>query len=338
VYFFLFLFYLLSDPARAARAATTESKYIGMAAPTQKFPCNTCGLGFEDSREQREHMRSDWHVGNLRRRIVGEGVLAEEEYEEAHPRLIGKSRRRSLSPPIKEPVDEYEEEDDGEQEGDEGGMVADEQCLFCPWALPSIDSTLEHMSQTHGLYIPHVDRIPDLSSFLGFLNTLVFNHHECLYCGAQKASVSGVRTHMRDKGHGKVRWEDVEEFWDGHGEERGEGEEVERGGEMEWQLPSGAIINSRSDSTCKPQHARWKSMATARAAITSTPSSDRQLTRNAELSLSNVADSQIRTLRCAEKKSRSTEAIAKTACRWKMEQAPVLTKYYKKQNPVYQAG
>ncbi|KAH4958759.1 hypothetical protein HBI55_063500 [Parastagonospora nodorum] len=288
-----------------------------MAAPTQKFPCNTCGLGFTNSMEQREHMRSDWHVGNLRRRIAGEGVLAEEEYEEAHPRLSGKSRRRSLSPPIIEPEDEYEEEDEGEQEGDEGGMVAVEQCLFCPLTLSSIDSTLEHMSQTHGLYIPHVDRIPDLSSFLGFLNTLVFNHHECLYCGAQKGSVSDVRTHMRDKGHGKVRWEDVVEFWDGDGD----GEEVERGGETEWQLPSGAIINSRSDSTCKPRHAR-----------------DRQLTRNAELSLSSVADSQIRTLRCAEKKSRSTEAIAKTACRWKMEQAPVLTKYYKKQNPVYQAG
>ncbi|KAH3981828.1 hypothetical protein HBH98_068590 [Parastagonospora nodorum] len=288
-----------------------------MAAPTQKFPCNTCGLGFTNSMEQREHMQSDWHVGNLRRRIAGEGVLAAEEYEEAHPRLSGKSRRRSLSPPIIEPEDEYEEEDEGEQEGDEGGMVAVEQCLFCPLTLSSIDSTLEHMSQTHGLYIPHVDRIPDLSSFLGFLNTLVFNHHECLYCGAQKGSVSDVRTHMRDKGHGKVRWEDVVEFWDGDGD----GEEVERGGETEWQLPSGAIINSRSDSTCKPRHAR-----------------DRQLTRNAELSLSSVADSQIRTLRCAEKKSRSTEAIAKTACRWKMEQAPVLTKYYKKQNPVYQAG
>ncbi|KAH6364846.1 hypothetical protein HBI34_160240 [Parastagonospora nodorum] len=288
-----------------------------MAAPTQKFPCNTCVLGFTNSMEQREHMQSDWHVGNLRRRIAGEGVLAAEEYEEAHPRLSGKSRRRSLSPPIIEPEDEYEEEDEGEQEGDEGGMVAVEQCLFCPLTLSSIDSTLEHMSQTHGLYIPHVDRIPDLSSFLGFLNTLVFNHHECLYCGAQKGSVSDVRTHMRDKGHGKVRWEDVVEFWDGDGD----GEEVERGGETEWQLPSGAIINSRSDSTCKPRHAR-----------------DRQLTRNAELSLSSVADSQIRTLRCAEKKSRSTEAIAKTACRWKMEQAPVLTKYYKKQNPVYQAG
>ncbi|KAH3915311.1 hypothetical protein HBI56_164630 [Parastagonospora nodorum] len=312
-----------------------------MAAPTQKFPCNTCGLGFTNSMEQREHMRSDWHVGNLRRRIAGEGVLAEEEYEEAHPRLSGKSRRRSLSPPIIEPEDEYEEEDEGEQEGDEGGMVAVEQCLFCPLTLSSIDSTLEHMSQTHGLYIPHVDRIPDLSSFLGFLNTLVFNHHECLYCGAQKGSVSGVRTHMRDKGHEKVRWEDVEEFWDGAGDGE-EGKEVERRGETEWQLPSGAIINSRSDSTCKPRHARWRTRAhekaTARAAITSTPSSDRQLTRNAELSLSSVADSQIRTLRCAEKKSRSTEAIARTACRWKMEQAPVLTKYYKKQNPVYQAG
>lgn len=326
-----------------------------MTTPMQAFSCNTCGLRFVDSKAQREHMRSDWHVGNLRRRIAGEEGRGKEEYEEACSQVVGKLRKRFASPATIEEAEEgYKQEEEEEREEEEEGIAAVEQCLFCSSALNSVHATLSHMTSEHALFIPHVDRISDLSSFLGFLNTLVFTHHECLYCGAQKGSLTSIRTHMKDKGHGKVRWEDVWEFWE---EDEGGEEEVLKSGanaivtktsETEWKLPSGATMGSRSDSAHKLRHAyRNKNnhpRLRARAAIassSSTPTSDRHLTirpRNAELSLSGIADSQILTLQRMEKSQRSAETSAKTAYRHKMEQAPVLTKYYKKQNPVYQAG
>lgn len=35
-----------------------------------KFTCNTCGLGFYHSEDQRDHMRTEWHRYNLKRRVA----------------------------------------------------------------------------------------------------------------------------------------------------------------------------------------------------------------------------------------------------------------------------
>ena len=37
---------------------------------SSSFTCNTCGLAFPTSGGQKEHMRSDWHRYNLKRRVA----------------------------------------------------------------------------------------------------------------------------------------------------------------------------------------------------------------------------------------------------------------------------
>ena len=68
---------------------------------------------------------------------------------------------------------------------------------------------LAHMSAAHGLHIPSIDRITHLDSFMTYLATIVYEWHECLYCGVEKGNAQSVQTHMRDKGHCKIDEEEA---------------------------------------------------------------------------------------------------------------------------------
>lgn len=273
-------------------------------------------------------------------------MLSEEKYNESLPKILerrkeeGKGQCASLEP--EEPASKEDMEE----------TVPPTQCLFCPASSTSIDGNVDHMSSTHGFFIPHADCISDMESFLAYLATVVYGDHECLYCGGEKGSLESVKTHMRDKGHCKVKMEDVREFWNDDEEEENEEDLRETiRDEKRWRLPSGAIINSKSNATSKPRLAQSRTQHRLKkpASITSGPTSatetpnssppdSRLAIRNAKLSLAGVPASEIRALQRTEKKMKTREAMAKTAYRHAMEQGPVLTKYYKTENPVYQAG
>jgi pre-60S factor REI1 len=308
-------------------------------ASTTIFPCNTCSITFSTSASQRSHMRSPWHVSNLHRRIAGEPALLEDEFKDKLPR-IQKPLHRSLSIELDSPNSGKRQRTEEKEEA-----PSTTQRLFCPTSSPSTPESIEHMASTHGLFIPQVNHMVYMESFLEYLGTIVFKYHSCLYCSTAKGSLEAVRTHMKDKGHCMVRMEDVTAFRDD--EQVGElrGNDMKR----EWKLPSGAIITSKSNETpFKPGSARSRrgkegntitSRTNAPTGTLDVPRQDTQLTsRNAHLSLSGVSASSIRSLQRCEKRNKTIQALAEKTCRKKMEQAPVLTKYYKTENPVYQAG
>jgi pre-60S factor REI1 len=302
-------------------------------ASCTKFPCNTCSIKFITSAEQRSHMQSNWHVSNLHRRIAGQPALSENEYTEAIPKPL-KPLHRSPSIELEADTVNTEEREKHEE------IPPATQCLFCPTSSPSIGENIEHMASIHGLFIPQANHIIDMHSCLGYLGTIVFEQHQCLYCGRTKGSLEAVRTHMKDKGHRKLRTGDVSAFLD---------EEVESLPEFNkgkgWKLPSGVVITSKSNTT------RHASLRRAKEGKTISSGTDTQVgsmnvtkqdvqltTHNAHLCLSGVPISTIRTLKRGEKRNRTIQAVVEKTFRKKMEQAPLLTKYYKMENPVYQAG
>ncbi|QDZ26034.1 ribosome maturation protein Sdo1/SBDS [Chloropicon primus] len=46
-----------------------------------RFKCNTCQVGFDDSKQHREHFKSDWHRINLKRKSQKLPILSQEECE-----------------------------------------------------------------------------------------------------------------------------------------------------------------------------------------------------------------------------------------------------------------
>ncbi|KAF1913412.1 C2H2 type zinc-finger-domain-containing protein [Ampelomyces quisqualis] len=301
-----------------------------MADKQRVYPCNTCAMRFPTSESQRTHMRQEWHVSNLRRKIAG--LPAEPEAREAtlriEPKRVHGRNHSDEAAPRESPLPSAS--DDGEQ-----NLPPPTNCLFCQSTSCTIESNLTHMSTTHGLYMPSPERLSDLESFLTFLGRLVFEWHECLYCAAEKGSTHGVQTHMRDKGHCMVRTEDVRGFWEEEEEE--EGRSVKKEKEKKKKRMEAATVKKKV-----PPRSRRRN----RALVTTSPptqvsSGDSHISLRAtklELSLAGISDHDRRLLLATDRKMASKAAFVQTRNRHRMVQAPVLTKYYKTENPVYMAG
>ncbi|KAH7399650.1 C2H2 type zinc-finger-domain-containing protein [Pyrenochaeta sp. MPI-SDFR-AT-0127] len=352
-----------------------------MASKPRVFPCNTCSITFTTSELQRSHMRQSWHIHNLRRRVAELPALSEEEYdtqaksqEIIHPQKSRDEQRKRLSSSDDAEVEsEANLETTHEAELKSSEKVPSTQCLFCNLDSLTLNANVDHMSSLHGLFIPSPDQLSDMESFLGYLATIIFEYNECLYCGLEKGTVDGVQTHMRDKGHCMIKMNaesELLDFWElsdsgddapKENEERTKGAAIKLS-ETEMRLPSGVVINSRSDTTqlrAKPglaqsraKGSQYRTKRDEMKAITAkedqdttdekqnrpSHSNDRRVAVRGEMGLAGVSESQRRALQITEHKMKKREAIAKAATRHAAEQEPVKTKYYKTEAPIYQAG
>jgi pre-60S factor REI1 len=101
--------------------------------------------------------------------------------------------------------------------GEESARIIDpkEECIFCSHRFPDLESTLQHMTEKHSLFIPDLEYVADLVGLLEFLAVKVSAEHRCLYCSSCDPEVPSafhglmaVRKHMIDKGHTKIRFDD----------------------------------------------------------------------------------------------------------------------------------
>ena len=238
------------------------------------------------------------------------------------------------------------------------------QCLFCNFNSLALDANIDHMSSRHGLFIPSPEQLSDAEAFLGYLSIIVFEYKECLYCNVEKATVEAVQTHMRDKGHCMINIDaesellDFWEFSDSEDEVQNNGKESIQNvaiklSKTEMRLPSGAVINSRSDITqlrarpgleqSRTRGSQHRSKKAEMKAITAAEKqapvdekanrvsdrSDRRLAVRGEMGLLGVSESQRRALQITENKMKRREAVITAAQRYAMQQQPVKTIYYK---------
>lgn len=87
-------------------------------------------------------------------------------------------------------------------------------CLFCAENnFITAKDNLEHMKKCHSLFIPDHQYLTDLEGLLDFLAEKVSVFNECIWCPSSRSSfqscgLSGLRKHMADKGHQKIRFEE----------------------------------------------------------------------------------------------------------------------------------
>lgn len=95
-----------------------------------------------------------------------------------------------------------------------------QRCLFCNYDSPTTPLNVVHMERIHGMFIPERQYLVDLDGLITSLHEKIYEFHECLYCGRLKPTVFGLQTHMRDKGHCKIRFDtedeqlEIGEFYD----------------------------------------------------------------------------------------------------------------------------
>ncbi|KAI9835867.1 MAG: hypothetical protein M1819_001765 [Sarea resinae] len=86
------------------------------------------------------------------------------------------------------------------------------KCLFCNYDSPSLDLNVSHMFKIHGMFIPEKPYLSDLSGLIGYLYEKIAEFHECLFCHKLKGTAAGIQTHMRDKGHCMIAFDDEEDM------------------------------------------------------------------------------------------------------------------------------
>ncbi|KAJ6256188.1 hypothetical protein Dda_9023 [Drechslerella dactyloides] len=96
----------------------------------------------------------------------------------------------------------------------EDGMAAlpITECLFCGLASTTLQQNLEHMSKSHGLFIPEQRYLVNLEGLVRYLGQKVLVGNTCLYCNKAKGGLDGIRTHMRDKGHCMIAFDTEDEM------------------------------------------------------------------------------------------------------------------------------
>lgn len=86
------------------------------------------------------------------------------------------------------------------------------RCLFCNYESPTFKLHVMHMTRYHGLFIPEQAYLVDLEGLIGYLEKKITEFHECLYCHKVRGSTSGIQTHMRDKGHCMIAFDEEEDM------------------------------------------------------------------------------------------------------------------------------
>lgn len=241
------------------------------------------------------------------------------------------------------------------------------QCLFCNIHSPTLDDNVEHMLKLHGMFIPNQEDVEDAQGLLLYFFNIISEFRECLYCGKTKETVEGIRSHMIDKGHCKITFdEELDQFYDFEGEfEDGPVEEVIREGEKhveadrvspprehavhpdsdhELRLPSGRVLGHRSLSRYYRQNLHPYSTPAGRAAsgaITAAEAANddtfvpdhpgRQLATSArsEMGMIGVGDFEKRALRATEKKALQSEARARNEYEWRVNKESNHQKHYR---------
>ncbi|KAF3766668.1 hypothetical protein M406DRAFT_53185, partial [Cryphonectria parasitica EP155] len=141
-------------------------------------------------------------------------------------------------------------------------------CLFCRCVSPTYETNLIHMQKAHGLFIPSsidngtLSLAVDTETIVGYMHAVIFEYHECLSCGTQRASVHAVQQHMMGRGHCRIDVEAQSSEWRDFYEspEDGDDEFVNEEGSCEshsdLRLASGKVLTHRSAPAPKSHHRR----------------------------------------------------------------------------------
>lgn len=236
--------------------------------------CNTCKAIFSSVDKAKEHYRSDWHVFNSKRRGNGLVPLSKDDYKRVKPLIPVKDHKIIVVPVAEKKIPEVESIQDNqtsdvnvEENLDDEDDIAPELLeatvsIFDNKVFPTVDECIEHMALLYGFFIPDIEYLTDVESFLKYLNEKVKVGHVCLYCQKQFRKYVACQHHMISKSHCKIAYEEdvdlveFEDFFD-FSESYQEEEEYDENGVVieksleispigELVLPSGRTVGHRA--------------------------------------------------------------------------------------------
>ena len=98
-------------------------------------------------------------------------------------------------------------ETDEEKDADASARPNPFASLFDAHESETVIENLEYMRRAHGFVVPYADSLADPEGFVNYLRRKIVRRRQCAFCHRRFATLEGVRGHMRDAGHVRVRFE-----------------------------------------------------------------------------------------------------------------------------------
>ena len=104
---------------------------------------------------------------------------------------------------------ESESEWETDEDEDEDAPWDPRPCesLFDGHESESVEANETYMRVKHGFVIPYRDNLADVAGLLSHLQRKIYRRRQCVWCSRKFSTLEGVRGHMRDAGHVKIKFE-----------------------------------------------------------------------------------------------------------------------------------
>lgn len=309
--------------------------------------CSSCAVSFKTGLQRREHMRSQWHVANVKRRVASLPAITQQDYEaqnqpENRESAVRSTRLSDSSEDRDEQSDDFEEDQDVEMQS-----LDPTKCLFCLQACSTTENNIAHMETSHGFQVPRIESLQEgLEPLLWYLDLVINHFYSCLYCGRSKHSGEATRAHMLDKGHCMLDMSpgsEYHEFWETSGASNG-GHENQPDNRMlssnEMSLGSGRIVMSRKSDARTPRRNRTASSKDETSMVLRQQADDAEpepardtvtkelqlLSPRDRMGMIGLSNAERRLVLATEKRLRSQQSRAWNARHWTVDNVATSTK------------
>lgn len=201
---------------KVLKAKATSS--AAAAKASYEKTCVACQKTFYSENSYQNHVKSSKHKLREARMKQKEGPADDTSSVMSSTFSLGDPINKSeaadvsqLTSKLKTTAIEEEGADEEEEEEEDDDEFSSSRCLFCREPSSDLQSNVDHMFKTHGMFIPEKDYLVDLEGLIRYLHAKITQNNECLYCHAIRSTAAGIRTHMRDKGHCMIAFETEEE-------------------------------------------------------------------------------------------------------------------------------
>lgn len=224
---------------------------ISMNTSLKQLFCNHCSFEFKGKDDMREHYKSQFHLYNLHRVTMNLNPVGYEEYLAKKELLEKKKATKQVKVTVEQNISNYcnvcfksfasfkkmnehlsskthkfqvekfkesELNNDNKEVKDKKPVLTAENdpliCFVCNEHQESTDKLLLHLKEKHSFEFPLISCITKIDKAFKLVIKKIFKYGACLYCDSQKfVNVKAIQTHMRDKGHCKINYEDIIEHF-----------------------------------------------------------------------------------------------------------------------------
>lgn len=193
-------------------AAKASSNAAAAKASFEKS-CAACQKTFYSDNSYQNHVNSSKHKARearlSRENADDSSSVMSSTFSLGEP--INKSRDGDVANVTEGMKQAKIDEEDEDEEVTEADGYSSSRCLFCNDKSSSIDENTDHMLKSHGMFIPERSYLSDLEGLIHYLYRKINENSECIYCHVVRNNPSGIKTHMRDKGHCMIAFDNEEE-------------------------------------------------------------------------------------------------------------------------------